>query len=370
MRLVYLSPVPWESFAQRPHKFVEWFHDRTGGPVLWIDPYPTRFPGLSDLRRPRPTTSVSQQNSVSSWLTLLKPGGLPIEPIPASGWVNGLMWRSLYRAVGNFAEGGKTLLVIGKPSALALELLKRLRDCSSLYDAMDDFPAFYAGLSRIALVQREHAISQRVDTIWTSSSALKSRWEDIHKDVRLVRNGLDLSAIQSMASTPIPSKNNVFGYVGTIASWFDWNWVCALAEARPDDEIRLIGPVFAPPERKLPGNINLLPACGHAEALKAMTQFHVGLIPFKKNALTASVDPIKYYEYRALGLPVISTDFGEMSLRANEYGVFIPHNASDIGALAEAAMLFDGNTDDSREFAAKNSWEARFDADCLGLGKL
>lgn len=368
MRLVYLSPVPWESFAQRPHKFVEWFHGRTGEPVLWVEPYPTRFPGLRDLRQSRPTTSVTQQASVPPWLTLLKAGGLPIEPMPASGWLNGLMWRSLFREVGNFSKGGKTLLAIGKPSALALELLNRLRDCSSLYDAMDDFPAFYAGLSRIALAQREHEISQRVDTILASSSALKSRWANIHKDVRLVHNGLDLSAIQSVTPTPMSSKKNVFGYVGTIASWFDWGWVCALAEARPDDEIRLIGPVFDPPDRKLPGNINLLPACGHAEALKAMTQFRVGLIPFKRNALTVSVDPIKYYEYRALGLPVISTDFGEMGLRANEHGVFIPQSAGDIGAFAEAAILFNGHTENSWEFASKNSWEARFDADCLDLG--
>ena len=33
MQLVYFSPVPWASFAQRPHKFVEWFHARCGAIV-------------------------------------------------------------------------------------------------------------------------------------------------------------------------------------------------------------------------------------------------------------------------------------------------------------------------------------------------
>jgi len=112
----------------------------------------------------------------------------------------------------------------------------------------------------------------------------------------------------------------------------------------------------------LPGNVHLMPACGHAEALKAMAEFHVGLIPFKKNALTASVDPIKYYEYRALGLPVISTDFGEMSLRAGERGVFITQSVSDIPAMANSAIQFDSDADDASEFAVQNIWEARFDA--------
>ncbi|MBD3816648.1 MAG: glycosyl transferase, partial [Halothiobacillus sp.] len=198
------------------------------------------------------------------------------------------------RTIGDFVEGGKTLLAIGKPSVFALELLNRLRDCSSLYDAMDDFPAFYAGLSRIAQMRREREIAQRVDIILASSSKLKSRWVNIHKDVRLVHNALDLSAVQAVRPAPMTSNKKVFGYVGTIASWFDWGWVCALAAARPDDEIRLIGPIFDQPNRRLPSNISLLPACDHAVALEAMTQFHVGLIPFKKNALTASVDPIKY----------------------------------------------------------------------------
>jgi len=362
MRLVYLSPVPWESFAQRPHKFVEWFHGRTDEPVVWVDPYPTRFPHWRDLRRSRMSVSASQHTSPPTWLTLLKPGGLPIEPIPGSAWVNGLLWRGHLSAIGDFVEGGRTLLAIGKPSVFALELLKRLRDCPSLYDAMDAFPAFYTGLSRLALLRREREVAQRVDVIFASSSSLKARWMDFHKDVRLVRNALDLLAVQSVEPVPISSKKKVFGYVGTIASWFDWEWVCALAEARPDHEIRLIGPAFDPPTRKLPGNINLLPACDHAVALKAMTEFHVGLIPFKKNVLTASVDPIKYYEYRALGLPVISTDFGEMSLRAGECGVFITQSVSDAPAMADSAIQFCGDAGDASAFAIQNTWEARFDA--------
>ena len=54
MRLVYLSPVPLASFAQRPHHFVQWFHERFDAPVLWIDPTPARLARWSDLRRLRP----------------------------------------------------------------------------------------------------------------------------------------------------------------------------------------------------------------------------------------------------------------------------------------------------------------------------
>ncbi len=362
MRLVYLSPVPWETFDQRPHKFVEWFHGRTGSLVLWVDPYPTRFPNWGDLQRSRTSAEPVEGSSTPSWLTVLKPRGMPIEPLPGSGWINGWLWQRHLRQIADFASHSETWLVIGKPSAFALEVLEVLPHCPSLYDAMDDFPAFYAGLSGFALRRREHQIIQRVDIFWASSSTLKKRWDQFHNDVRLVPNGLDLLTVLNTDPVAKSSDKKVFGYVGTIASWFDWSWVCALAKIRPNDEIRLIGPVFEQSINKLPDNVTLLPACDHATALKEMTQFHVGLIPFKNNALTASVDPIKYYEYRALGLPVISSDFGEMSLRSEERGVFITQSENDLLTMAEIATQFKSDVRDVRTFAEQNTWENRFDA--------
>lgn len=80
-QLIYLSPVPWTSFSQRPHMFVEWYHNRTGGSVLWFEPYPTRFPHFNDLQRLRSPVTGNQHNTPPAWLTVLKPGGLPVETI-------------------------------------------------------------------------------------------------------------------------------------------------------------------------------------------------------------------------------------------------------------------------------------------------
>jgi len=273
------------------------------------------------------------------------------------------LWRHAFDMIDEFVIASDTLLAIGKPSVLALDLLKRFRYCSSLYDAMDDFPAFYTGLSRLALAQRESLIAQRVDTIWASSTEIQKHWSCHCDDVRLVHNGLDLSVLPSLASgvPPGSSEKRVFGYVGTIAAWFDWDWVCALARARPKDEIRLIGPVFEKSVNKLPDNVILLPACNHDAALKAMLNFDVALIPFKRNRLTDSVDPIKYYEYSALALPVLSTYFGEMRFRSNVPGVFISQLVSDPAELAETSLQFCRNIEHARTFALKNSWEVRFD---------
>lgn len=365
MRLVYLSPVPWRSFAQRPHKFIEWFHGCTSGEVLWLDPYPTRFPSLSDISRAK--AQSHQGWSIPGWLRCIQPGALPIEPLPGSGRVNALMWGSLLDEVTAFAASQPSILVIGKPSVLALAVLRRLPDCRSVYDAMDDFPAFYAGLSRLAMRCRELQLVRTVGEVWGSSSILIRRWRKVRADVRRVHNALDAKVLPGVMPRParparVTGVSKVFGYVGTIGTWFDWNWVVRLALARPTDRIRLIGPVFTPVPSALPLNIVMLPRCDHRQALHAMQDFDVGLIPFRRNRLTASVDPIKFYEYRAHGLPVLSTDFGEMSLRRHAPGTFLDSAGGDLVDLVRCALTYVPDPAQTQRFVAHNTWEARFAA--------
>lgn len=358
-RLVYLSPVPWSSFAQRPHKFVTWFHASTGGEVLWVDPYPTRLPSLSDFRR-LGVKADRENESNPAWLSVIRPSVLPIEPLPGSGMVNAMMWRSLLRMVDVFARPQNCLVVIGKPSVLALTVLKRLKGCRSVYDAMDDFPAFYTGLSRWAMRWREDQLVRNVDAVLASSTAIQRRWSHIVADVQLVHNGFDAEVMPEFARLPAAKDKKILGYVGTIATWFDWDWVIELAKARPNDVVRLIGPVFCSMPTELPNNIETFPACNHQAAFVAIHNFDIGLIPFKKNTLTASVDPIKYYEYRALGLPVISTDFGEMALRSGEDGVFLSRGLRDISAVVELALEHSTTIESAQKFRAGNTWEFRF----------
>ena len=359
-QLVYFSPVPWTSFAQRPHKFVEWFHSSTNGRVLWVDPYPTRFPKLSDLHQLNAQRSHENFQSSLTWLKVLNFPSIPIEPLPYSGLINRAMWHASLRQVVEISRQAETVLVFGKPSVLALIVLGRLKGVISVYDAMDDFPEFYSGISRRAMSRRERYLVRRVTHVLASSTALMRRLGEIRSDVQLVCNGLDVSILPNKLDMHPKMERKIFGYVGTISSWFDWKWISALAQARPKDLIRLIGPISSSIPSPLPRNIELLPPCSHKDALLAMRDFDVGLIPFKLNKLTASVDPIKYYEYRALGLPIISTRFGEMEFHGNKSDTFISDGEQDIQDVVQKALM--AKTDDAEiiRFIAENSWEKRF----------
>ncbi len=366
MRLVYLSPVPWASFSQRPHKFVEWFRARHGGKVIWVDPYPTRFPVLADFWRAkaeeRITTKLAKKGNTPAGLTVLRPRSLPIEPLPCAGVLNRLLWSDVLQAIDEFVEEGECLLGIGKPSELALQVLARHSAIPSLYDAMDDFPAFYRGLSRAAMMKRERKVASRVYRITVSSTALADRFATYHSKLAIALNACAVENLPPINAMTKWSERPVLGYVGTIGHWFDWRLVYALAEVNPSMCIRLIGPAYITPPEPVPRNIELLPACDHATAIRAMHEFSVGLIPFKCIDLTASVDPIKYYEYRALGLPVLSSRFGEMALREVEPSVYLLDEHVDLAVAVSEALAYKADIDKIQKFRDRNSWEARFAA--------
>ncbi len=366
MQLIYLSPVPWSSFAQRPHKFAEWFHTTTGGKVIWIDPYPTRLPQLADFKSishpPQPAKAAA---ALPEWLSVQRVRALPLEPLPVLNWVNRIFWQEQVASLAETAKSTPTLVAVGKPSLLALDLLARLKGTGvqTLYDAMDDFPAFYSGLSQRSMARNERHLAHSVRTLLVSSTHLQQRWADAQVlDLRLVHNGLDPRVLNGVTIPQKQHQNLRIGYIGTIAAWFDWDWVIALAQARPQDEVILIGPVHNMPDAALPANISMQPPCPHAEAMQNMAGFDIGLIPFKKNTLTHSVDPIKYYEYRALDIPVISTAFGEMAFRADAEGVFLSHGHGDIATILSQIEHYQSNPARAQHYMDSNNWHARFDS--------
>jgi hypothetical protein len=354
VQLAYFSPVPWASFRQRPHEFADWFQRRLGGPVLWIEPYPVRLPRLADLRRPRVSSTAG--SAPPAGLRVLRPRALPFEPQAWGRTANArLFWPRVLRELGAFCAQGRTLLAIGKPSDLALHALQALPQLPSLYDAMDDFSAFHDGAAQRTAARIEGEIVQRVRWRCTSSSHIAERFARQRLQVEHLPNGVASDRL------PAPSfgvAEGPFGYVGTVAAWFDWDWVRELALAWPERRIEIHGPVFQAPAARLPANVGLHPALPHEQALHAMRGFAAGLIPFKRTPLTESVDPVKFYEYRALGLPVLSTPFGEMRRRQGERGVLL---TAQPDRPAVARLLGQRDTAESvAEFRRANDWSARF----------
>jgi hypothetical protein len=360
LNLLYFSPVDWSSYAQRPHSFARHFLERGGASVTWVDPYPTRLPALSDLRR-RPADAVAAEPHPR--LTVVGIPAWPIEPLPGGALANrSLRWRGLVARLAHGMSQSDGIIGVGRPSALAVLALRAIPARRRFYDAMDDFPEFYSGLSRRSMWRRERAVTAAVDRIYAASDVLAAKFSRLGVEPVLVRNAYAMRTLPPWQPPPAASGPPVFGYVGTVGHWFDWEIVGRLASAFPAAEVRIVGPVYEPPPRSLPGNVRLLGACPQGDAVEHLRGFSCGIIPFRKTALTDAVDPIKYYEYRGMGLPVLSTRFGQMALRTEDDGVHALDAAGDVEVAARRAL--DHRTDAAAvaRFRAENDWETRLDA--------
>lgn len=343
MHLVYFSPVALSSFWQRPH----WMADallRSGVQrILWVEPYPTRLPKLVDLRRPSDRPDASRRLSLA--IDLLAVRALPVEPWLIGQAVNRLFFfEGVLDRIRRWVDARPFVIGVGKPSPLARVAIERSmlnrNYCGSFFDAMDHYASFYDGASRAAMAQWEANIVVAVDRVQVSSVALRERYRRLRQDIALAPNGFDPNVVQQAlaqrAAVGLTDQTTpVYGYVGTLGAWFDWAWLDrfarVLARLAPQAQIHLIGPMFSEPKVPLPPQVRLLGTMRNDEALARAASFVAGLIPFVRNELTDCVDPVKYYEYRALGRPVIAAPFSDLSVREDP-GLFVAFTEAEIEA--------------------------------------
>jgi hypothetical protein len=363
MVLIYFSPVRWESYEQRPHYMVRYFLEVGAERILWINPYPTRLPNILDLTRA--VSSIHNQNTIpESAVSIVNVKALPLEPLPGIVLANRcFFWREWKENLLKNIHGEKYIVGVGKPCALALYFLRDGKQSWSFYDAMDNFPEFYKGLSKTKMRKNEINISMSVDVIITTTDYLTRKLSKFGDNIITINNACNMDALSLPERKYMKGCGTLtIGYIGAIAEWFDWSVVIKLANVLPNSKLVLVGPIFSKCKVVLPNNIELKAPISNREISDCIEQFDVGLIPFKVNPLTDGVDPIKYYEYKAMGLPILTTKFGQMAFRGNEYGVYYLESNFDAHDILNWIGSFNPDQSAIVDFRERNDWSSRFNS--------
>ena len=195
-------------------------------------------------------------------------------------------------------------------------LLQYFKSSITVYDCMDNYPAFYPNLVQQRLINIENKLLESVDIVFASSDGLYQRCITHNQNTHLVRNGVSPYFFNVDSKTPahiehIPKPR--VGYIGTIGHWVDIQLLTQTAKALPDIQFVFVGPIEVDVQQlaALP-NVHLLPPQPHTDMPYYVQAFDVCIIPFKTNALTDAVNPVKLYEYMALGKPIVSTPLPEV----------------------------------------------------------
>ncbi len=233
-----------------------------------------------------------------------------------------------------------------------------------VYYCVDDFAAF-EGFDADAINAAEARLASKADVVLATSKPLLKKCQRLHSNVHLVRHGVDYdhfaSALdhraQPEALQNIPRP--IAGFVGLIDHWFDVPLVSEVATRMPDMSFVLIGDVRVDAGGLADlSNVHLLGRKPYAELPGYLASFDVGLIPFVRNQLTESVNPIKLREYLAAGLPVVSTDLPEV----RRYDEFVSLTDAPDAFANACRSAIESNNDDARRKRSKamagESWQS------------
>ena len=258
------------------------------------------------------------------------------------------------------------LLLIEFPHPSFFKLLAEAHACGwmAIYDVVDDWEEFqrvgqavwYESAFETHLI---HAADAVVAVNKNLAGALRTLGA---KEIEIIPNGLAGGVEVLDEERPLERGDITVGYFGYLAgSWFDWKLIASAADARPSWMFYLIGYGGQPEGVTLPENIILLGKKPRKELAAYAANWDVAIVPFKAEQLAAGADPIKTYEYLAMGLPVVLT------------GVYPPLGAEDharrvegldafIEALEIASRERDQKVDERVAFAHTCSWASRLDA--------
>jgi glycosyltransferase involved in cell wall biosynthesis len=207
----------------------------------------------------------------------------------------------------------------------------------------------------------ERYIANNVEVVTAVSRPLQSKIQGYLGEgtVHLSPNALDTRFLVRRKIQVRPRDGRkVIGYVGHLtAAWFDWEALVHVACSRPHWTVQVVGH-SEPKGLDLPKNLELLGPRDYRQIIETAGGWRAALIPFKICRLSDGVDPIKVYEYLAMGLPVVS--FRMPQIHDYPY-VFIAHDRDQFVARIEEALEVDMDPEVIRRFLAVNRWEDRVD---------
>ncbi|NLF45499.1 MAG: glycosyltransferase family 1 protein, partial [Syntrophomonadaceae bacterium] len=121
----------------------------------------------------------------------------------------------------------------------------------------------------------------------------------------------------------------------------------------------MIGPKYNVSEVPRHPNLHWLGFKPYSELIYYTQMFDVGIIPFKLTSMVEAVNPIKMWEYMAVGMPVVTTALPE----ARQYEGLVYHSSDYNEFFSNITRALADNHPDRRaqrlELARNNSWLQR-----------
>ncbi|MEG3124247.1 UDP-galactopyranose mutase [Sphingomonas sp. GB1N7] len=230
---------------------------------------------------------------------------------------------------------------------------------ATVYDCMDELSAFK--FADPDILARETALIARADVMFTGGQSLFEAKKSRHANIRAFPSAVDIAhfaAARGEIAEPAGQAGvtgPILGFYGVIDERIDLALIDAVAAARPDWSLVMVGPVAKIAPESLPrrSNVHWIGGRDYAELPAWLSGWDAALMPFAINAATRFISPTKTPEYLAAGCPVVSTPITDV---VAQYGAL-----EGVG-IASTAATFVAECDRVLALPATGAWRDAADA--------
>ncbi|QIK78889.1 glycosyltransferase family 1 protein [Sphingomonas piscis] len=252
---------------------------------------------------------------------------------------------TLTRLATNYAASLKGALVKWYYTPMMLPFSRQIEADTIVYDCMDELSQFK--FAPPMLLELEQELIDSADLVFTGGSSLFEAKKDRHSSVHLFPSSVDrdhFALARSGATDPQDQANLArprLGFYGVIDERFDIDLLRQMADARPNWQFVMVGPVVKISDEDLPraANIHYVGGKTYEQLPHYLSGWDVALMPFAINEATRFISPTKTPEYLAGGKPVVSTPIRDVVRHYGHLqGVQIAYDADGFVAACEKAL--------------------------------
>jgi UDP-galactopyranose mutase len=341
--LICFSHLRWDFVFQRPQHLMSRFA-RSMEVLVWEEPL---FDGAAG-----PHLTIRPTEEGVRLATPHLPHGLSAQE-----------QQDALRALLDTELAGRTeRLVRWYYTPMMLPFSEHLNAACTVYDCMDELANFH--FAPPELVPLERKLFAAADLVFTGGYSLYEAKREQHAAVHPFPSSVDVAHFAKARALARPHAQPTFGFYGVIDERMDLDLLAALADARPQWRIEMVGPVVKIDPALLPRRDNIVyPGSRQYDELPACAaQWDVALMPFAINEATRFISPTKTPEYLAAGLPVVSTPIVDVKRHYGELdAVLVADGPEAFIAACDAALALRAGGDAWREQAdallAEQSWD-------------
>ncbi len=282
-------------------------------------------------------------------------------------WVDGERHRLLREALAGPLKGRFDGAVQWFYDPMAVTAFAgRMNESAIVYDCMDELSQFKGAPP--ALVERERDLLRVADVVFAGGRKMHESKSRFNANCHFYGCGVDVEHFGRArdAKTSVPDdmaalSGPTLGYFGVVDERLDYELLAKLADADPDWNIVMVGPMTKIDPAIVPQRPNLHWLGGREYSrLPAYAKgFDVCLMPFARNEATEYINPTKALEYMATARPIVSSDVPDVVSNFSSV-VGIARSHDEFIALCRTALQSPDQQAVARgvQMAEDNTWDA------------